>query len=83
MPRYFFHTLNGSSDEDEVGVELPDVAAARREAIRYGGSLLHDDPDIMAGAGNLRIEVVDDRGRLCSAILIQAVDSERLHKVPV
>lgn len=80
MPRYFFHTLNGSSDQDEVGVELPDVAAARREAIRYGGSLLQDDPDIMAGAGSLRIEVIDERGYFCTAILIQTVDGERSRK---
>ena len=77
MPRYFFHTINGSSDEDEVGIELPDIAAARREAIRYGGSLLQDDPDILAGNGSLRIEVVDECERFCIAILIQAIDAER------
>ena len=47
MPRYFFHTSDGSRDQDDVGVELNDAATARREAIRYGGSLLHDNPEIV------------------------------------
>lgn len=77
MPRYFFNTSEGSRDEDDVGVHLPGPAEARREAIRYGGSLLHDDPDIIDDTGGLRVEVVDEAGRLCAAVLIQAVDAAR------
>jgi hypothetical protein len=82
MPRYFFHTSDGSSDEDDVGVILADPAEARREAIRYGGSLLHDDPDIIDTTGGLRIEAIDENGRLCSAVLIQAIDAERSRRTP-
>ncbi|GGJ42198.1 hypothetical protein CDQ92_07745 [Sphingopyxis bauzanensis] len=77
MPRYFFHTSDGSCDRDDVGVELADPAAARREAIRYGGSLLHDNPDIIAATNGLRVEVVDEQGQFCTAVLIHAVDAER------
>ena len=76
MPRYFFHTSDGGRDEDEVGVELADAVAARREAVRYSGSLVHDDPDILDANSGLRVEVVDEKGRFCSAVLIQAVDAE-------
>ncbi|MHA4835888.1 DUF6894 family protein [Sphingopyxis sp. MSC1_008] len=77
MPRYYFHTSDGARDEDDVGVVLSDAAAARREAIRYGGSLLHDDPEIIDANGGLRIEVVDEDGVFCAAVLIQAVDARQ------
>ncbi|WP_326914904.1 DUF6894 family protein [Sphingopyxis chilensis] len=77
MPRYFFHTSDGSRDQDDVGVELNDAATARREAIRYGGSLLHDNPEIVDAHGGLRIEVVDESGVFCAAVLIQAVDADQ------
>lgn len=77
MPRYFFHTCDGSCDRDEVGVELVSAAAARREAIRYGGSLLQDDPDIIGAAHGLRVDVIDEDGQFCAAVLIHAVDAAR------
>jgi hypothetical protein len=77
MPRYYFHTTDGSRDEDDVGVVLSDAAAARREAIRYGGSLLHDDPEIIDANGGLRIEVVDEDGVFCAVVLIHAVDARQ------
>lgn len=80
MPRFFFHTSDGSCDEDNIGVELHDAAAARREAVRYGGSLLHDDPDMIDNNGGLRIEVVDEAGSFCAAVLIQAVDAKQGRK---
>lgn len=63
MPRYFFHTTNGSPHRDEDGMTLPDIDAARREAIRYGGSLLSDDPDMVIGGNGMRIDVVDEAGQ--------------------
>ncbi len=44
MPHYFFNTSNGSPHVDDAGMDLPDLDAARREAVRYGGGLLSDDP---------------------------------------
>jgi hypothetical protein len=34
MPRYFFHALNRIRAQDHDGVELPDIGAARREALK-------------------------------------------------
>ena len=75
MPRYFFHVCNGARDIDELGLELPGDAAARREAIRYGGGLLSDDPDMMIRDDDLRINVMSEDGRLSCAIIILAVDA--------
>ena len=74
MPRYFFHTRNGTQDIDRCGHELPDRTAARREAVRYSGALLRDDPDLMVRDDELRVTVTDEDGALSCAIIILAVD---------
>jgi hypothetical protein len=40
MPRFHFHIVNGKNVYDESGVELPDVDAARNEAVRFAGEVL-------------------------------------------
>ena len=49
MPRYFFHIFNGKAILDDVGVELPDLDAVRREAIRASGQMLSEDGHIWSG----------------------------------
>ncbi|HWW57154.1 MAG TPA: hypothetical protein VN047_09710 [Sphingopyxis sp.] len=73
MPHYFFHTTNGSPHRDEDGMDLPDIDAARREAVRYGGSLISDDPDMIIREKGIRIDLVDDGGehRLTVRIVIE------------
>lgn len=70
MPHYFFNTSNGSPHIDEAGMDLPDIGAARREAVRYGGSLLSDDPDMVMPGHGLRIDVVDAAGGHCFAVRV-------------
>ena len=74
MTRYFFHTSDGSRQYDDVGVELADDAAARREAVRYSGSLLQDEPDIVQNEHGLRVHVVDETGRVKFAIMVTVLD---------
>ena len=74
MTRYYFHTSDGSREYDDVGVELADDAAARREAVRYIGSLLQDEPDIIENEHGLRVNVVDEAGRGKFAIAVTALD---------
>jgi hypothetical protein len=45
MPRYFFHMRDGSTVLDAEGTELPDLKAARDEAIRACGEMLRDIPN--------------------------------------
>jgi hypothetical protein len=70
MPHYFFNTSNGSPHIDDVGMDLPGIDAARREAVRYGGSLLSDDPDMVMQDNGLRIDVLDEAGSPCFAVRV-------------
>ena len=40
MPRYFFHIHDGHSVLDDVGLDLPDISAARTTAIELSGEIL-------------------------------------------
>lgn len=42
MPRFFFHVDNGEFVPDHVGTDLPDVNAARMEAVRAAGEMIND-----------------------------------------
>jgi hypothetical protein len=42
MPRYFFHVQDGATILDDEGTELPDLAAAKDEAISTSGQMLKD-----------------------------------------
>ena len=65
MPRYRLHVINSFGfAEDTEGQMLPDLAAARDEAVRGVRSLLADE--LMGGEINLagRVNVVDDGDRV-------------------
>lgn len=64
MPRFHFHVVNGTGEtRDDDGVELPDLEAARLEALSGIRSMLRDE--ISGGsidfAGTVRI--TDDQDR--------------------
>jgi hypothetical protein len=59
MSRFFFHVRNGSTMFDGDGVEFPNVASARREAIVACGELLRDVPAAVWNGGSLRLWVTD------------------------
>jgi hypothetical protein len=40
MPRYYFHVRDGKDMRDRMGSELPDVDAARNEAISASSEML-------------------------------------------
>lgn len=42
MPRYFFHIDNGSFVPDRIGTDLPNIEAARVEAVRAAGEMIND-----------------------------------------
>ncbi|MBZ9676867.1 DUF6894 family protein [Mesorhizobium sp. ES1-1] len=42
MPRYHFHVDDGTLLADNEGTELPDLQAARAEAVSAAGELLRD-----------------------------------------
>ena len=75
MPRYFFHTADGTRERDHEGTELPDQAAARIAAIRLTGALISDRPDYLWDGRDFRVEVMTERGDLLFTIITLAVDA--------
>jgi hypothetical protein len=62
VPRYFFHNDNGENHIDEVGIELPDEAAAKKEAIRATSEVLHDLSEAFWSFPRYEMRVVDENG---------------------
>lgn len=75
MPRYFFHICDGTQDIDSQGNVFEDDAAALREAIRFGGGLLSDDPELLIRDNGLRVNVTDEGGNLSCALIVLTIDS--------
>lgn len=76
MPRYFLHLHNRLSPVlDEEGQDLPDLEAARSEAIHNIRGLL--SAELKEGAIDFggRIEIYDERGMLVDTVpFAQAVE---------
>lgn len=76
MPRYFFHVIDGHSDIDRDGTELPDIYVAQIEAIRLSGEILRDMGGQFWDGTEWRLEVADERGRVLFVLRFSA--EERL-----
>lgn len=68
MPRYYFHLYSHDRIPDEEGVDLPDLAAARMEAVLSARELMA--ADVARGRLQLdqRIEVTDENSRIVLAV---------------
>lgn len=81
MPRYYFHICNGTGFvQDEEGLELPDLDAARAEAVRSARSIMASD--VQRGMLDLSsfIEIEDENQRLVQTLGFQeAVDLTQRH----
>ena len=64
MPRYVFdiHDLNGP-ERDNVGTELPDLTAARREAMRLLPNIARDEVPRDGDHQSFVVLVTDENGR--------------------
>lgn len=62
MPRYFFSLRDHTIETDDVGTELPDISAARVEAIRFAGEMLRDQPELLDDNQTLFVWVTDEAG---------------------
>jgi hypothetical protein len=60
MPRFFFHVEDGESYTDLQGTELPDIEAARHEAVRFAAALLHDQAERFWDSTEWRVRVTND-----------------------
>jgi len=60
MATFYFHIRNGYDQPDEVGEVLPDIAAARRQAVQVLSEMLSEQPDRFWGEGQLEVVVADE-----------------------
>lgn len=72
---YHFHSADGGRDLDALGIDLPDDAQARRQAVAYAGEVLRHDPDKLWDQGHWRVEVTNEDGRLLFTVITLAVDA--------
>ncbi|HEY9218291.1 MAG TPA: hypothetical protein VIO94_09590 [Phenylobacterium sp.] len=59
MAHYFFHIDDGEFLPDREGVELPDLAVARREALKMSGAMLRELDSQFWTGGPWRMHVHD------------------------
>ena len=75
MSRFFFHRADGAFDRDTEGTELPDLAAARVEAVRFAAESMRDKPDLVKEGHTFRVEVSDEAGLLLSTVVVMQLDA--------
>lgn len=71
MPKFFFHI--GGERPDTAGVELPDRAAARGEAIRTAGEILRDLDGAFSGR-QWTMTVEDEEGGMVLELRFQVTE---------
>ena len=75
MPRYFFNIKKDNHTPDTVGVELPDMARARHEAVQLLGADLNDHPDAFWDDEEWKIGVSDENGLVLFTLYCSAIRS--------
>ncbi|MGY8664311.1 hypothetical protein Q3C01_18455 [Bradyrhizobium sp. UFLA05-109] len=83
MPRFFFHAHGGISVFDDIGLELPDVAAAQLVAIEVCRNILNEGPEGPFWEDlNWRIEVTDGPGICGQTFLVVQFSVTRTAIIP-
>ena len=62
MPRYHFNVYDGHAEIDQDGTALPDIYAARAEAMRLAGGIIADAGARADLGEDWRFEVTDANG---------------------
>ena len=62
MRRYFFHLENGSVLEDQEGVDLPDLEAAKCAAVQLLAEILCDQPGRVLATETYQVTCTDEDG---------------------
>ncbi len=73
MPRFYFHIRDGDTlIEDHDGSDLPDLEAARSEALAGARSILAEKVKAGEVINGRRFEIVDENGELRAVLPIKA-----------
>lgn len=63
MTRYFFDTLNGGRDRDDVGQELPSMQAVQEEALLALVDMGKEELGYIVEGGKVLVKVRDETGK--------------------
>ena len=77
MPHFFFHVMDGKSLIDNVGLELPDKAAVRKEAIRFAGAVLATEEEVDGSDKPWRMYVADENAVTVLTLTFQIDSHDR------
>jgi hypothetical protein len=75
MPRYFFHVHDSVSIFDDEGTDLPDLDAARVEAVRLSGEMLRDHAKQFWNGEEWKLEITDEAGLLLFTLVFVAFNA--------
>ena len=75
MPRYHFNVADGRDYPDLQGTELPDLAAARREALRFTSALLGEVESRFWDGHDWQMTVTDPGGITLFTLAFVATDA--------
>ena len=72
MPRFLF-LVNGSPHDG--GMDLPDIATAKCEAVRYAGRLICEEADRFWDKADFTMTVTDEGGLVLFSMILSGVDA--------
>jgi hypothetical protein len=77
MPRYYFNLMDGRPVVDKDGIELPDAAAARKEATKYAIDMVRGQSGEGGGKDVGNVVVTDERGAEVLTVTVPKAAAER------
>lgn len=80
MPRYFFNIMDGNTERDDEGTELPDIYTAQDQAVRMSGELLRDMGAKFWNGTEWKLDVLDERGEILFTLRFSAEEGPALKK---
>ena len=72
MPRFFFQV---SGSPEDLGMDLPDIAAAKCEAVRYAGKLICEEADRFWDKADFTMAITDEAGLVLFSLILSGVDA--------
>lgn len=77
LPRFHFNSSNGAPHCDEIGTDLPNVAAARRQAAKYLGELLVET-SFCSDCNDMQLDVTNHEGLILFSLFVSKRDAPAL-----
>ena len=75
MPRFHFHVKDGTNVRDVGGSCFPDLKAAKCEAVKFAGALIHEASSDFWDMAEWRMTVTDDHGLTLFCLVFTGTES--------